>query len=298
MQMPTSPAAQTKTITAPVVAATPAFVSSWTSAGSTSLINPQGIALDANGNIYVTDLYLAKVVKYDANGTLLADWGSRSGVTLSEPTGIAVQNGNIFVADSSNARVVEFDANGNFVAQVNPTDTDGSPLFVYPTGVSFDKQGNLYVSDNSDEVYQFNNSLQLTGQWGTGSTQGIFDYPVVSAEDGFGNIYVANNNSDRITKLTPSTNAISTWGTFGTQQGQFDGPVDLKLDASGNVYVVDTGNNRIQEFTASGAFLSQFGADSNNVQGLNGPTGMAIDGNGNIYVVDNGNARIVKYSTK
>lgn len=297
LQMPTTPTIQSKSVSTPVPSTVPQFTGSWSKAGSTPLVNPQGIAVDASGNIYVTDLDLNQVFKFDPNGNLIAQMGNRNGTALDQPTGITVENGNIFVADSSNARVIEYDSNGNYIAQVCPKDANGDLLFLYPTGVSFDKQGNLYVSDNSDEVFEFNSSFQLVNAWGAnGATNGIFNYPVVSAEDGNGNVFVVNNNSDQVTKFNPATNTIFSWGSYGVQNGFFDGPSDVKLDPSGNVYVVDSGNNRIQVFTNSGTYLSQFGASSDPTQSLNGPNGLAIDTNGNIYVVDNGNTRIVKYA--
>lgn len=270
----------------------PVYAASWSAAGAISLVNPQGVAVDSNGNVYVTDMNQEQVFKFDSNGNLLAHWGNTGETTLDQPNGIAVKNGNVYVADSSNDRIVEYDANGNLLATVRPTGLDGYDLFLYPTGVSFDPSGNLYVVDNTDQVYEFNSSLQLAGQW---NANGALNYPSISAEDASGNIYVANNNADNVVKFNPATNSVATWGQTGSGNGQFSGPNDVKMDANGNVYVVDMGNNRVEVFDANGNYQTQFGNVAG-TQGLNGPTGMAIDSNGNAYVVDNGNNRIVKYT--
>jgi tripartite motif-containing protein 71 len=294
IQNPTAPLVKTSTETSTVP--NPSYTTSWSKAGSVSFVNPQNVAVDPSNNVYVTDAYLGEVFKFDSNGNLLSQWGNTGASALSEPSGIVVENGNIYVADSSNDRIVEFDPNGNQLAQLCPVSSDGYDLFVYPTGISFDQSGNLYVADNSDQVYQFNSSLQLTAQWGTsGATNGIFNYPVVSVEDGSGNLYIVNNNIDNIVKFNPAVNSIATWGQTGNQNGQLEGPNDVKLDSNGNAYVVDTGNNRIEVFNANGTYQVQWGNISGS-RGLNGPTGIALDSNGNAYVVDNGNNRIIKYS--
>jgi tripartite motif-containing protein 71 len=296
MSSPTSPASQNNSsITASTVPQA-VYASAWSAAGTGHLINPEGIAVDASHNVYATDMYLDEVFKYDGNGNPLAQWGNSGDTTLDQPQGVAVYNGNVYVADGSNARVVEYDPNGNVLALVRPESADGG-LFTYPTGISFDQAGNMYVSDNSDEVYEFNSSLQLTNQWGaSGFTQGLFNYPVVSAEDNSGDIYVVDNNSDNVVKFNPRQGTSSTWGQSGSQAGQFDGPSDVKLDSQGNVYVVDTGNNRVEVFNSNGTYLTQWGQGGSSSQNLNGPESMSIDSNNNVYVVDNGNQRVVKYT--
>ena len=292
---PTSPMSKSNTTSATIP--NPVYTSAWSNAGSTAFVNPQGIAVDINHYVYVTDLYLGEVFKFDENGSLLAQWGNTGADPLNEPMGIAVENGNIYVADAANARIVEYSPTGEILAKLTPTTADGNYLFDYPTGISFDTLGNLYVADNTNEVYEFNTSLQLVNQWGNnGATRGLFNYPVDAVEDSSGNVYVANNNMDNVIKFNINTSLASTWGQSGQQNGQFNGPSDVALDSSGDVYVVDTGNNRVQIFDASGAYLSQFGNVLNSTQGLNFPESMAIDTNGTVYVVDNGNNRIVKYT--
>lgn len=267
----------------------------WSATGTGNLANPVGIAMDTNNNVYATDMDLDQVLKYGSNGNFLAQWGNSGNTTLDQPQGMTVYNGNIYVADGSNARVVEYDTNGNELAQISPV-VDDARLFVYPTGISFDQAGNMYVSDNSDEVYEFNTSLELTNQWGaTGFTSGLFDYPVVSAEDNSGNIYVVNNNSDNVVKFNPAQGTSSVLGQYGSGNGQFSGPNDVKFDAQGNVYVVDTGNSRVEVFNSNGTYLTQFGQGGTAAQNLSWPYSISISST-SAYVVDNGNKRIVEYT--
>src|SRR5581483_4646613 len=223
---PFAPTAAPSQLAAPVATPQASFAAQWTYAGTSLLNTPVGIAVDGDQVVYVTDSFLGEVLKYDMNGDLMAQWGKGGSDNLDQPSGIAVHNGNVYVADSANSRVVEYDPNGVEIAVVEPKDFSGD-LFAYPTGVSFDSLGNLYVSDNSDVVYQFNSALVLTAQWGnSGNTDGKFNYPVVTAEDNSGNVYVAANNSDAIFKYNTTTNLLTSWGTTGPDNGHFKGPSD------------------------------------------------------------------------
>ena len=292
MMSPISPTAQNAPAQSPTATGTPVYSSQWTMADSQPLSNPLGIAVDGSNNVYVTDADLDEVLKYDANGNLLSHWGNVGQTTLDQPSGIAVKNGNVYVADSANSRVVEYDSNGTVLGIIQPVNGEYY-TFVYPTGISFDAAGNLYVSDNSDAVYQFDNSSHLTAQW---TANGSLNFPVVSLEDASGNVYVANYNSNNIVKFNPQLGTVSTWGQSGTQTGRFNGPSDVKLDPNGNVAVVDTDNNRIQVFSTAGTFLTQWGQDTNSANSLNSPNSLAYDSNGNVFVVDSGNSRVVKYT--
>ena len=173
---------------------------------------------DETSNVlYVSDASLNLVYKFSTTGTLLAQWGDQGGTTLNEPQGLALHNGNLFVADAGNSRIVEYDGNGNVVATLQPRDGEFY-LFNYPTGLFFDNQGNLYVSDNSDKIYRFDTNLTLTGQY---DGNGQLDFPANGCEDASGNIYVANFNTNQVMKLQQNGTQVSVWGQAGTGVGQF-----------------------------------------------------------------------------
>src|SRR5689334_15471389 len=97
-------------------------------------------------------------------------------------------------------------------------------------------------------------------QWGTyGSGDGQFNGPYGVATDAFGNVYVVDQNNNRIQKFTSTGTYLAQWGTFGSGNGQFAIPAGIATDAAGNVYVADRDNFRIQKFTGSGTYLTQWG---------------------------------------
>ncbi|MEP7359791.1 MAG: NHL repeat-containing protein, partial [Anaerolineales bacterium] len=144
---------------------------------ATSLYANSGVALDAQGNLYVADTNNNRVLEYDAPLTAgaiadrvfgqpdfthdTANNGGISANSLQAPSGVVLDaQGNLYVADSGNYRVLEYD---------NPLSTNttadrvfGQPDFAhntanngglnanglsYPASVALDAQGNLYVAD-------------------------------------------------------------------------------------------------------------------------------------------------------
>ena len=81
-----------------------------------------------------------------------------------------------------------------------------------------------------------------------------FNRPAAVAEDGAGNVYVADAYNNRVQKFTSAGVYVAQWGTVGSGDGQFDGPQGVAVDGAGNVYVADTNNNRVQKFTTSARF--------------------------------------------
>lgn len=275
--------------------ATPVFSSAVTiTSDPAQLPMPTGIVFDGSQNyLYVSDSNLNSIYKMTPDGRIIAQWGNSGANALDQPAGLALKDGMLYVADAGNSRVVEYDSNGTLIQILQPQD-GAYYLFVYPTGVSFDQNGNLYVSDNSDAVYRFDAGLSLTGSF---NANGRMDFPIISAEDGAGNIYVANYNSDNILKFNPIGGGTSAWGGSGQAAGQFSGPSDIKAGPDGFLYVVDSGNARVQELDSNGNYILEWGQDGNSNEDLQSPIGLALGPQGTIYVTDPDAQRIVIYST-
>jgi hypothetical protein len=243
-------------------------------------------------------------------------------------SGIAIDgNGNLFVADQfnncirkiipGNAVVVSTFA-GSTLGMAGIEDGTGTAArFNYPTGLSFDAQGNLIVGDilsSRSRIRKITAAgivTTLAGSAGEGYVDGPvntaeFSAPTGVATDGQSNIYVADFNNNRIRKITAG-GVVSTLAGSG-QQGLLDGvgtaakfysPAGITVDSQGNLYVADADNNGIRKITTAGVvttICAGFGfADGNLSQArFRTPRNMAIDGQGNIYVADGGNNRIRK----
>src|SRR5262245_22980818 len=92
--------------------------------------------------------------------------------------------------------------------------------------------------------------------WGKfGSAPDQFQFPSGVATDALGNVYVAQQNGNRIQKFDRLGNFILTWGSSGAGNGQFNGSIGPAVDPTGNVYVTDANNHRVQKFSSTGAYL-------------------------------------------
>jgi tripartite motif-containing protein 71 len=245
--------------------------------------NPNGIATDSTGNVYVADSDNNRIQKFDSSGNFLRAWGKnvnggavfgictvaascQAGTTgglggdLSFPIGIATDSGgNVYVAESNNSRIQKFDSSGNFLRAWGKN-VNGGAVFGICTVAASCQQGTV------------------------GSLGGEFNAPDGLATDAAGNVYTSDFTGHRIQKFDSSGSFLRAWGknvngvggfgictvasscqagTAGTRGGELYAPTHLATDGAANVYVADEGNSRIQKFDSSGNFLSAWGKGVN-----------------------------------
>ncbi len=168
---------------------------------------PRDIAIDAEGNVYITDTGNKRVQKFDSDGNPLGQWGgagSEPGQFL-EPVGIAIDGeGNIYVADTWNQRIQKFSRDFQFVAQWPVQGWFGESVLNKPY-LAVDADGNVYATDPEGyRVLVFGGDgalLAVFGKYGTDDAS--FDLPAGIAVDEEGNVYVADSNNHRVMKFAP-----------------------------------------------------------------------------------------------
>ena len=129
--------------------------------------HPEGVAIDNNGNIYVTDTGNNRVEKFNADGFLITTWGTEGtgNSQFKNPSGIAVDtSGNVYVSDTHNYRVQKFNANGEYLFQWGEVGSDNGQ-FARTRGIAVDSSGNVYVTDDGSSIIngdsQIRNSHQM-----------------------------------------------------------------------------------------------------------------------------------------
>ena len=129
-----------------------------------------------------------------------------------------------------------------------------------------------------------------------GEADGQFVWPTSVALDSAGNVYVADEWVNRITKFTADGEYVSKWGAPGSGEGELNGPSGIAIDSTGTMVVVDSKNNRVQKFTLDGQFVRAFGSAGSGDGQFDLPWGVVVDKNDNIYVTDWRNDRIQVFS--
>lgn len=258
--------------------------------------SPQGVAVDSTGNVYVADTGNNRIQKFDAQGTLLTQWGSLGNGPgqFTSPQSIATDAaGYVYVADTGNHRVQKFNAAGIYISQWGGAGS-GDGKLSSPQGVAVDGNGNVYVADTGNHrIQKFDAAGGYLSQWGgTGGGTGQFSSPAALALDPAGNIYVADTGNSRIQIFDPAGAYVRQFGGAGSGNGQMLSPAGIAIRSDGTVYVADTGNNRIEMFDAASAFVDYWGDAGAAAGQFSSPGGLAVDRTGNILVADRGNHRV------
>lgn len=278
---------------------------------------PVGICIDGAGNLYVGDASNHRIRKVTQAGVVTTFAGSTQGFVnatgtaalFNVPVGICIDpSGNFYAGDIANNAVRKLTA-----AAVVTTHAAG---FNYPIGVCADAAGNIYVAENNNHRISkitpggvasvFAGSGVAGNADGTG-TAAQFEEPYGICADAAGNIYVVDNVSSRVRKITPAGVVTTISGAAGTgfQDGnvavaKFDQPNGICVDAQGNLFVSDYNNNRIRKITPAGAVSSFAGSTQGFEDGAAAqarfykPGHICIDNQGNLYVADRYNHRIRK----
>ena len=257
-------------------------------ATNAELWSPMSLTLDASGNLYI------------------GEGGHNIVRKINKTTGIAT----VFAATGCNE---SYGDNGPAVA---------AALYL-PSGLASDHSGNIFIADNeSGRIRKVDEYGIITGIAGNGTqgflgdggvaTAGELNMPAAVAADDAGNIYIADENNNRIRKVS-STGIITTIAGNGTPGYSGDGgiatnaqlhnPVGICLDGAGIIYVADMYNNAIRKITPSGIITTIAGNGTNSYTGDGGaataatlffPTSVFVSSSNEIYISDNQNNVIRK----
>jgi sugar lactone lactonase YvrE len=198
--------------------------------------------------------------------TVVPGWGQLTApLKWGEVPNVAIDpKGTVFVFTRSEPPVVELNAAGKVLK------TWGQGMFVWPHGIRFDRDGNLWITDgraangNGQMVYKLSPdgskvlmTLGTKGVSGDGQNEfnGVTDVAIAPN----GDIFVSDGHvNSRIVKFTKDGTFIKTWGKKGTGPGEFNLPHSIAFDSRGRLLVADRSNKRIQLFDQDGKFLEEW----------------------------------------
>jgi len=273
----------------------PGTVSTVATAAASGFKQLAAVAVDGNGNVYVSDDGGQQVLKETPNGsggytqTVVANLAT-SGVLF--PNGIAVDGaGNVYFADSNNNNLVKETPTASGYVQSFVATASANGLS-NPYAVAVDGDGNVYIADSGNsrillETYSAGSYTQSVVVNFTGQPTSTGAYAV--AVDGAGNVYVADELNNQILKETLTGSGY----TQSVVVAGLNGPYDVEVDGNGNVYVADEFNDRVlKEVLSGGTYTQLVLADS--TEGISAPDGIAIEGDRNVYVSNGGNNSVQK----
>jgi len=273
--------------------------------GKKQVLNqPQGIAVDQNGNFFIANTGGSNALKFDPQGNLLATWNGKSGVSayaLVNPVGIAVvASGNVYVSDRPNHRVVILDASGAATRVLGKTDIHGVPQagtgagqFNAPAGVAVSSTTLLVADTNNSRLQLFDlngNFLRaIVLSQGRGDATPL---PYAVAFSSSGALITTDINNQRILGYSATGSLLFTYGNNSGILGLFNQLKGIASSAASYLYTPAIINFDIQKLDSVPETVGTFSAGF----GLVSLTGMALDGASNLFVTDTLNNQILKFT--
>ena len=294
---------------------------------SATFNNPYQLAIDPLGNIYVVDRSSHKIRKIDTfrNVTTIAGSGTASEVngqgtsaTFNTPSGIAIDSAGFLYVSGVTHTIRRITPTG-YVTTYAGTGSAGAndgqwnvATFNIPLNIAFGSNV-LYVADTYNEkIRSITETTTVSTYAPSASTDnsGVYQYTAALAFDSSGNLYLADQTTSVIWKITDDGATITAFAgalqsqTYIDGQGgsaRFNQPTALAFDTAGNMYVTDLINQRVRKIDTDGNVSTYAGSgESSSTDGIwhnasfNLPYGIAVDSLGAVYVAENAGNRIKK----
>jgi len=254
---------------------------------ATGFMQPEQIAIDGNGNLYVADVLTNNVYEITpVNGVYVT---SVLRANLNGPVGVAVdENGDVFIANSDSSQILKetLTPDGTYLENVVPTTGLGGIVF----DLAVDKTGEvIYIADS------FNKRIVVETLSNGQYTQSVLPvtgltFPEGLALDVHGDVFIVDNFNSTVVEWNTTTKKQSTIISSG-----LSGPAQVSVVGT-TLYIADALNDRIVKALYDTA-TKTYSTSTVLTGKLNSPQGVVADGYGNLFIADTNNERIAKDST-
>lgn len=221
---------------------------------------PHGLEIDGEDNIWVTDVALHQVFKFNKKGEILlvlgeANVSGNDYAHFNLPTDVAVtQDGSFYVSDGyGNSRIIKFSKEGKYLFEWGKYGS-GQGEFNIPHGVDLDKKGNVYVADReNNRVQKFDCDGKFLADWvNKEPSKQLYSVCVDKrTQELFLIDYIKSEHTPSGSEIFRLDSNMNLQDHFG-RTGLYNNPVlryhDIQIDIDGNIYVGDILRNRIQKF--------------------------------------------------
>ena len=239
-----------------------------------SVKSPTGLATDFANNVYIASAFALGLIShpYANSGDLVA-----RDITVDPFQDLFFSSGN-FVSKLDTAGSLTVVAGSGGAHFFGDGGEASSARLFFPTGVTHDASGNIYIADrNNNRIRKVDSTGNISTIYGDG-TSATLNQPRSVAIDQSGNLYIADTGNNRVIEINSSQAA-------SIVAGQLSAPAYVSVDASGSLYISDTGNNRVLK--ASAGVLST-------VASVSQPAAAIADPNGNLYISESGLNQVVE----
>jgi len=237
------------------------------------LKQPRGMAIDADGNIYVADFGNDRIQVYDSTMMFIRTWGQRGQLPgeFNQPSGVAIgSDGNVYVCDTWNQRIQVFKPDGEYLREWG-----GS--FYGPRGIGAGPNGEIYLADTGNhKVKKFNLEGTEVAVWGQrGGAPGEFNEPVGIAVDGDGRVYIADNGNARVQVFSADGALETSFPVSGLELKVYSEP-NIAVTSERRVWITVPTQRAIRGYDLAGTILEEhIGQEKGG--SFSRPMGVAID---------------------
>ncbi|MBK7995450.1 MAG: SMP-30/gluconolactonase/LRE family protein [Blastocatellia bacterium] len=307
-------------------------------ASNASLDTPTSVAIDKQGNIFIADSGNNRIRRVDRVTNIIttvvgngrSDFSGDSGpalqASLSFPIGIFLDDkNNLLIADSFNNRIRKVDSSTGNIASIAGTgdaDYNGDNILAtraslnFPSFATMDSLGNIFISDtDNSRVRKIDiNTGMISTVAGNGQDSATTDNipainstvrPTEAIADGFGNLFIADQDNNRIRRVDAKTGLITT--IAGNGKANFDGdgsvatsavfmPVEIALDNDGNLLIADRLTSQVRKVDFNTGIVTSIagcpeidcplGDGAAATKAKLSPLDIAVDKQGNIFIAD------------